>query len=174
MKTVFFWIEVLPCLTKPFQNWNLSHMFVPRETRQKGGTLHTYEVVVPASLYVCRALGTLPKQKRPKARWKRWKRFGQIRIDLRLPFFWVINHKFRTSETPTPVLLRATSASSILRCSTAQSHSSNMHCKIRNYETLNPFKDIVQGCSRPCSKLQKQLQKGQHWQRPVRFPTLIL
>lgn len=56
MKTVFFWIEVLPCLTKPFQNW-----FVPRETRQKGGTLHTYEVVVPASLCVCRALGTLPK-----------------------------------------------------------------------------------------------------------------
>ena len=91
MKTVFFWIEVLPCLTKPFQNWNLSHMFVPRETRQKGGTLHTYEVVVPASLYVCRALGTLPKQKRPKARWKRWKRFGQIRIDLRLPF--LLSHK---------------------------------------------------------------------------------
>ena len=62
MKTVFFFDSGLTMSApKPFQNWNLSHMFVPRETRQKGGTLHTYEVVVPASLYVCRALGTLPK-----------------------------------------------------------------------------------------------------------------
>ncbi len=43
----------------------LQYLSYPRETLPKGGTLttfhHTYEVVVPASLYVCLALGTHPE-----------------------------------------------------------------------------------------------------------------